>query len=81
MGKYNFTERWKSVSPFGEIDHQKGGMIQKQVKGKPFNCDMDPDKKFVYETQAIQRTSIDLESIKKFKRIRAQGECLGIRSR
>ena len=32
-------------------------MIQKQVKGKPFNCDMDPDKKFVYETQAIQRTA------------------------
>ena len=30
-------------------------MIQKQVKGKPFNCDMAPDKKFVYETQAIQR--------------------------
>ena len=23
---------------------------------------MDPDKKFVYETQAIQRTSIDQES-------------------
>ena len=44
MGKYNFTERWKSVSPFGEMIHQKGGMIQMQVKGKPFNCNMDPDE-------------------------------------
>ena len=44
MGKYNFTERWKSVSPFGEIDHQKGGMIQMHGKRiKPFNCNMDPD--------------------------------------
>ena len=30
MGKYNFTDKVE--------------MIQKQVKGKPFNCDMDPDK-------------------------------------
>ena len=44
MGKYNFTERWNST-PFGEIDHQKGGMIHKQAKRiKPLNCNMDPDK-------------------------------------
>ena len=29
MGKYNFTARWND---------------SKQVKGKPFNCDMNPDK-------------------------------------
>ena len=42
---------------------------------------MNPEK-FVYETQAIQENSkIDRKVYGKFKRIRAQGECLGIRSR
>ena len=57
-------------------------------KDKTFNCNMDPEK-FVYETQAIQENSIDRDDLQttltgcfgKFKRIRAQGECLGIRSR
>ena len=44
MGKYNFTARWKCFLPFGEMSHQKGGNDSKQVKGKPFNCDMNPDK-------------------------------------
>ena len=45
MGKYNFTERWKRFLPFGEMNHQKGGKHDsKQVKGKPFNCNMNPDQ-------------------------------------
>ena len=40
---------------------------------------MNPDN--VLETQAIQRTAKISKEIGKFKRKRAQGECLGIRSR
>ena len=68
MGKYNFTKKVE--------------MIQCRKKDKPFNCNMDPDKKFVYETQAIQkREQHRSKDLGKFKRQRAQGECLGIRSR
>ena len=40
--------------------HQKGGLIHKaRKKENLLTGNMDPDKKFVYETQAIQRTAIE----------------------
>ena len=54
--------------------------IQCKQKDKPFTAIWIP-KKFVYETQAIQENSIIRKNNGKFKRIRAHGECLGIRSR
>ena len=36
--KFGLSKKWvNTISP-------KGGNDSKQVKGKPFNCDMDPDK-------------------------------------
>ena len=57
-------------------------MIQCRKKDKPFNCNMDPDKICLWNSSnSREQQKSSKRFLGKFKRQRAQGECLGIRSR